>query len=137
MVHQLELMRYLLTLAMVAFGMMAHAQEAAMTLRITPQIEMNADSIGFALTPDGVGIVSNTGKVVVVKTETGELIAIGNIEDEIKGIRVTGDGKIVFINADTIVILRQTFASHAEADAALQVGEEYYLQGDRGVYRKP
>jgi alanine dehydrogenase len=122
---------------MVAFGMMAVAQEAAMTLRITPQIEINQDSIGFALTPDGVGIVSNTGKVVIVKTETGELIVIGNTEDEIKGIRVTGDGKIVFINADTIVILRKTFASHSEADAELQVGEEYYLLGDRGVYRKP
>lgn len=137
MVFKLGLMRYLLTLAIVAFGMMAHAQEAAMTLRITPQIEMNADSIGFALTPDGVGIISNSAHVVVVKTEIGELIAIGNVEDEIKGIRVTGDGEIVLINATTIVISRKTFNSHSEADAALQGGEEYYLQGDRGVYRKP
>ncbi len=132
-------MRYLFTLALLAIGMIAYAQDenTAMTLRITPQFEFNADSIGFALTPDGVGIMGLEAAVAVTKTESGELIVIGNTEDGIKGIRVKGDGSIVFIDAATVVITRKVFASHSEADAALEVGEEYFLSGDRLVYRKP
>jgi hypothetical protein len=135
-------MRYLTTIAL-AIGMMAFAsgQEPAMTLRVTPQIEMNADSIGFAITPDGVGMISQGyAQVVLYKIEDGSVIAIiGNLEAEgqIKGITVSGSGDITTITSNIIVISRKTFASHAEADADLQVGEEYFLTGDRNVYHKP
>jgi hypothetical protein len=127
-------------LLMLSAAMTGVAQEPAFTLRVSPQIEMNQDSIGFAITPDGVGLISNSAKVVIFKTsDGGEAAVIGNLEDPsvVKGIYVAGDGARVVINASEIIIVRKEFTSHAEADLQLQKNEEYFLQGDRLVYRKP
>ena len=100
---------------------------------------MNLDSQALVVSPDGVGIMSNSLIIGIDKYEGIESAYIGFSADgeDFKGIYVTNSGKGVIINADYVLILRPTFNSHAEADAALAVGQEYYLNGDRGVYRKP
>jgi hypothetical protein len=147
-------MRFLLSFMMLSLLVVggiadtnaAPPPDAAVTIRITPQIEMNADSIGFIIHPDGVGIISQGEANVVLYEirESGEVIAIiGSLDnvDELydvpKGIVVSGQGDKVIITSDIVVIKRKTFASHAQADESLEPGEEYYLAGDRGVYRKP
>lgn len=137
------LMLSLLVVGGIADTNAAPPPDAAVTIRITPQIEMNADSIGFAIHPEGVGLISQgQANIILYKIqETGDVIAvIGNLEqddDLPKGILVDGQGNKVMITSNVILLNRKTFQSHAEADGFAQSGEEYYLAGDRGVYRKP
>jgi len=137
------LMLSLLVVGGIADMRAAPPPDAAITIRVSPQFEMNADSMGFAIHPDGVGLISNGQASIVLYRiqETGDVIAvIGNLEqddDLPKGILVDGLGKTVMVTSDVILLNRKTFASHAEADEIAETGEEYYLEGDRGVYRKP
>jgi len=125
-------MRTLLILALLALWMSAGAQNANLNLT-------NKDSISLIVSQDIVGflgkeLVSSMGH----KDET-EAYYIGNYDesDVFNGIIVYNKGKYIVISGSQIVILRKTFASHAEADESLLGGEEYYIAGDRGVYRKP
>ena len=96
------------------------------------------DSIGVALTAEGAAFVQGDNVIGLVGTESGVIKVVGlTTEQGIKGISVSHDGSIVFINASTVVITRKEFISHAQADNELISGEEYYLTGDRIVYRKP
>ena len=116
-------------------------EDMAITMRVTPHLDINADSMGVAIIPGAVGLLSQgQANVILYKIEDGNIIAVmGNVEsdDGPVGIRVSGDGDTVFINSQTVVIHRKTFQSHQEADAALIPGEEYFLAGDRSVYRRP
>lgn len=96
------------------------------------------DSIGIALTAEAAAFVQGDNVIGLVATESGVIKVVGlTTEQGIKGISVSHDGSIVFINASKVVITRKSFASHEAADAELLTGEEYYLTGDRIVYRKP
>lgn len=114
--------------------------EPPITFRLGDQVEMNKDSIGFAFLTYAVGLISPDAKIFLYKVnDSGEVIAvIGNTDDESgpKGIKVSGDGNVVHINAECVVIERREFNSHQEADNALRVGEEYSLIGERIVYIK-
>lgn len=133
-------MRTLFLLALLAFGMNVGAQSLQPTqMAVQPIIIMNADSQALVVSPDGVGIMSNSIISAITKFEGKESAYIGfSAEGEdFTGIYVTDGGKTVFINAERVLIVRPKFNSHAEADSALLSGQEYYLNGDRGVYRKP
>jgi hypothetical protein len=110
-------------------------------MRVTPHLDMNQDSMALAIIPGAIGLISpGQANIFLYKIEDGSVIAVmGNVEsdDGPVGIVVSGDGKTIFINSQTVVIQRKTFQSHQEADAALIPGEEYYLAGDRSVYRRP
>lgn len=97
------------------------------------------DTTGLAIMPEGAAFISGESIIGLVKTESGVITVIGKPTEDgkIKGISISPDGNSVFINASVVVIVRKTFASHAEADAALLSGEEYYLAGDRLTYHKP
>lgn len=97
------------------------------------------DTTGLAIMPEGAAFISGESIIGLVKTESGVITVIGKPTEDgkIKGISISADGNTVFINASVVVIMRKTFSSHAEADAALISGEEYFLTGDRLVYRKP
>lgn len=115
------------------------------TMRISPQVEMNTDSMGIAITPGAIGLATLTdtigAMVILYKTEIGVIAVIGaSSEDESampNGIIVSPDGKTVYINADNVIIKKPTFSSHTEADALLKQDQEYWLVGDRNVYHKP
>ena len=130
-----------MTIAMMTIGMMAHAQDSTETellnvIRHSQSVYTTAnDSTALAVTPDGVAIVHEGAAVGIAVTPKGVFMIMKTHDD--KGISISADGKVIFLNADTIIFARKTFSSHADADAALQVGEEYFLTGDRLVYRKP
>lgn len=96
------------------------------------------DSIGIALTREGAAFIEGDNVIGLLATESGVIKVVGvATENGIKGLSISADGEIVYINASKVVITRKSFASHEAADAELLVGEEYYLTGDRIVYRKP
>jgi hypothetical protein len=96
------------------------------------------DSIGVALTQQGAAFIQGDNVIGLAATESGVIKVVGvATENGIKGLSISADGEIVYINASKVVITRKSFASHEAADAALLQGEEYYLTGDRIVYRKP
>lgn len=97
------------------------------------------DTTGLAIMPEGAAFISGESVLGLVKTESGVITVIGQPTEDgkIKGISISADGNTVFINASVVVIVRKTFASHAEANDALISGEEYYLAGDRLTYHKP
>ena len=133
-------MRTLLILALLAFGMSASAQEGATSIRLAPQFDINADSIGLAIMPNAAGVISLKSKaaIAIVKSDEGELLIVGNTtEDFPKGLIVTEKGDTLIINSPSVMILRPKFNSHSEADAELQSGQDYNLIGDRGIYTKP
>jgi hypothetical protein len=133
-------MRTLILLALLAFGMNAGAQSLQPTqMAVQPIIIMNADSQALVVSPEGVGIMSNSIISAITKHEGKESAYIGYSAEgeDFTGIYVTDGGKLVMINADKIFIKKPTFQSHAEADAALESGREYWLAGDRNEYHKP
>ena len=132
-------MRTLLFLALLAFGMNAGAQSLEPSqVAIQPIVLMSVDSQALVVLPNGAGILSVGMASMITKIEGKNSLMIGDEgETEWKGIVVTDNGESIYINASKVVILRSKFNSHAEADAELATGQEYYLNGDRGVYRKP
>lgn len=110
------------------------------------QYETLENGIGFLLSPEigGAAIAGNDIYMGIVKdSETEEeLIVIGKLESDEEGqttgfgIIITQDGK-VGIKGKSLKISKPEFTSHEEASSALEKGEEYYLVGDRNVYRKP
>lgn len=133
-------MRTLILLALLAFGMNAGAQSLQPTqMAVQPIVLMNVDSQALVVSPQGVGIMTNTLINAITKHEGIESAYIGYSAEgeDFKSIFVTNGGKTVVINAESVIILRPKYNSHAEADSALLSGQEYYLNGDRGVYRKP
>ena len=97
------------------------------------------DTIGLLIVEQGVGISRGDALIAIMQTENGVKLAMGTSDENnvIKGISISADANIIFINASTIVIARKSFVSHGEADAALISVEEYYLAGDRLTYHKP
>lgn len=95
------------------------------------------DTAGLFISETGAGVISVSGAIIGIGKDTSEVIALGYIADTLKGIAISDIGKVITISAEKIIISRKTFTSHEAADAALAKGEEYYLQGDRLVYRKP
>lgn len=112
------------------FSVVKHSQATFITLD---------DTTGIAIMPKGIAFVSGDAVIGLVKAENGAVLVHGLPQEDgsIKGISVSSDGSIVHINASKIVIVRKAFISHAQADNELLSGEEYYLIGDRIVYRKP
>lgn len=112
------------------FSVVKHSQATFTTLD---------DTTGLAIMPEGIAFVSGDAVIGLVKAENGSILVHGLPQEDgsIKGISVSADGSIVHINASKIVIVRKAFISHAQADNELLSGEEYYLIGDRIVYRKP
>lgn len=130
-------MRTLLLLAFLAFGMSANAQDLVLA-RTGTTIEMNDDTTGIIFTNQGVGFSSPYAAIAIGRFEGKRFLIFETTgEGEQKGIRMAEDGSKLIIKADAVIIFRKTFASHAQADSELLTGEEYYLAGDRGVYRKP
>lgn len=133
-------MKQILTIILAALAITSYAQEPTITIRYGEQIELNQDSIGLAFLSNSVGFTSKGASIGLVKGFfEGRVIAVvGNTNgDSCRGLMVSTDGEMLTINSNVVVIVRKTFASHADADAALITGEEYYLEGDRIVYRKP
>lgn len=145
-------MKFLLSIMMFSLlvvGGIAEAkagppEDAAITMRMSAHLDVNQDNIGFAIYPEGAGLISQGyANVILYKLpDTGEVIAVvGNISDEEadlpKGLLVSGNGDTLYVTSATVIINRKSFNSHSEADDALEVGEEYFLKGDRSVYRKP
>ena len=98
------------------------------------------DTTSLVLSPEGTAILGKDAVVGIVKGSDDYYILVGYPQDttpKALGISIAQQGNVIFINAPVIVISRKTFSSHEAADAALLSGEEYYLQGDRLVYRKP
>ena len=97
------------------------------------------DITGLVIGDEGTGFISDKAGVSLWKTDNGIIVAIGtkNNDGDLKGIKILPEGNVLIIDADKVIINKKSFASHAEADAALLSGEEYYLTGDRIVYRKP
>lgn len=131
--------------ALILTGLTVSAQTAAepmppITMRYGEQIELNADSIGIAFLNYAVGLISKGATIALVKGDSASnvIAIIGNTSgDSPIGLFVSADGQTLTINSNVVVISRKTFNSHGQADVALQTGEEYYLAGDRLVYRKP
>lgn len=142
---------FLLMTILVLSVVTTHAQESlvvgeapTVTRVLGSKIEMNIDSISFAVTPEGTGLVTMTEDigpmVILFKTESGVIAVMGTPTDDEtsmpKGIIVSTDGNTVFINATDVIIKRPVFSSHAEADLVLKPNQEYWLLGDRNVYHK-
>lgn len=137
-------MNKIYTLMLIAIGMMAavHAQTESLQptiVAVQPYVVMNTDSQAVVVTDEAVGIVGTSVFCAISEFENKENLYIGNSAENngFKGIIVTDGGETVLILASKIIIIRPSFNSHAEADAQLTSGQEYYLNGDRGVYRKP
>lgn len=133
-------MRTLFLLALLAFGMNAGAQSLQPSqVAVQPYVIMNTDSIAVAVTSEAVGLIGKTIFSAITEDDGKEKIFIGNVDESgsFSGLIVEEGGKTVVINANNVLIIKPSFNSHLEADAALQKGQEYYLIGDRGVYRKP
>jgi len=128
-----------LIIAIMFTGMVASAQDFEPTqIAIKPWGIMNADSQAVVVMPEAVGLVGKSVFIAVNTFENKESAYVGQSDDSgFKGICVAESGELVFINASKVIILRPKFASHADADASLINGQEYYLNGDRVVYRKP
>ena len=130
-------MRTLLLLALLAFGMSANAQDLVLK-RGGSTLELNTDSTGIQFHNFGVGFTSPNAAIGFAKFGDKRLLLFATTgEGEPKGVLMEEDGSLLVIDATAIIIKRKTFASHAEADESLLAGEEYYISGDRGVYRKP
>lgn len=130
-------MRTIVLLALLVTGMVANAQSLQPTqMAVQPIIIMNADSQALVVSPEGVGIMSNSIISAITKFEGKESAYIGYSAEgeDFKGIYVTDSGKLVMINADKIFIKVPTFNSHAEAEAALEKDRAYWLAGDRNWY---
>lgn len=132
-------MRTLLFLALLVTGMVANAQSLQPSqVAIQPIVLMSVDSQALVVLPNGAGIQSVGMASMITKIEGKNSLMIGDEgETEWKGIIVTDNGETIYITSSKVVILRPKFNSHSEADALLVSGQEYYLNGDRGVYRKP
>lgn len=127
-------------LALITFSAFAASNDSTISTTKLSQSNFTSvnDSIGVALTEQGAAFIQGDNLIGLVATESGVIKVVGLATEEgIKGISVSHDGSIVFINASKVVISRKSFASHEAADAELLQGEEYYLTGDRIVYRKP
>lgn len=127
-------------LALITFTALAASNDSSISTTRLSQSNFTSvnDSIGVALTEQGAAFIQGDNVIGLVATESGVIKVVGLATEEgIKGISVSHDGSIVFINASKVVISRKSFASHEAADAELLQGEEYYLTGDRIVYRKP
>lgn len=127
-------------LALITFSAFAASNDSTISTTKLSQANFTHvnDSIGVALTAEGAAFVQGDNVIGLVATESGVIKVVGvATETGILGISVSHDGSIVFINASKVVISRKSFASHEAADAELLQGEEYYLTGDRIVYRKP
>jgi hypothetical protein len=130
-------MRTLLLIALLTLGMSVHAQDLVFK-RVGSSLELNDDSTGIEFHNFGVGFKSPNAAIGFGKFgETRLLMFCTTGGEEPKGILMEEDGSMILIDATAIIIKRKTFASHAEADESLLQGEEYYISGDRGVYRKP
>lgn len=133
-------MRTLILFALLAFGMNAGAQSLQPSqVAVQPYVIMNTDSIAVAVTSEAVGLIGKTIFSAITVDDGKEKIFIGNVDESgsFSGLIIEEGGKTVVINAESVLILRPKFNSHSEADALLVSGQEYYLNGDRGVYRKP
>ena len=131
-----------LFLAMLFTGMVTRAQEVQPTQKIVaPYILINNDSLGLAVTPEGVGIVSNTIQVVVFKNEGKEQALMGvtdSITGALSGVMVADKGNVFYLASETTIIETPIFDSHADADASLlNPNQPYRLRGDRNYYHKP
>ena len=104
-----------------------------------PTVITYDDSTGIMIGNIGTGILGGESAIGAKKTEAGIILFFGRFDenDKLKGITFSEDGRSIIIDASSVVIVRKSFTSHADADTALQPGEEYYLIGDRIVYRKP
>jgi hypothetical protein len=148
-------MKKILILILIVLSINAYANDStylSTTISTIPKIDMNVDSLGFAISDEGVGIISiannKSSNIILYKLENGEVIAIignadepdpneinGYVSDIPNGIIVSNSGKTVFINAEKVIIKRREFNSHSEAESVLNINELYYLRGDRNVYR--
>jgi hypothetical protein len=97
------------------------------------------DSTGLVIGGEGIGFISEDAGVSLWKTDEGVIVAIGTKDNEgnLKGIKILPNGNVLVLDAARVIITRKSFTSHAQADNELLSGEEYYLTGDRIVYRKP
>ena len=130
-------MRTLLLLALLAFGMNANAQDLVLR-RVGSTVELNTDSTGIEFNNFGVGFKSPNAAIGFAKFGDKRLLMFCTTGvEEPKGILMSEDGSELHITADEIYIKKPTFNSHAEADAALKSGREYWLVGDRNEYHKP
>ena len=133
-------MRTLILFALLVTGMVTNAQSLQPSqVAVQPYVIMNTDSIAVAVTSEAVGLIGKTIFSAITIDDGKEKIFIGNVDESgsFSGLIVEEGGKTVVINANNVLIIKPSFNSHLEADAALQSGQEYYLIGDRGVYRKP
>ena len=130
-------MRALLIIALLTLGMSVHAQDLVFK-RVGSSLELNDDSTGIEFHNFGVGFKSPTAAIGFGKFGDKRLLMFCTTGgDEPKGILMSEDGSELQINADKIFIKKPIFNSHAEADAALDSGQEYWLVGDRNEYHKP
>jgi hypothetical protein len=130
-------MRALFILALLAFGMNAQAKDLVFK-RDVSSLELNDDSTGIEFHNFGVGFKSPNAAIGFAKFGDKRLLIFSTTgEGEPKGILMSEDGSELQINADKIFIKKPIFNSHAEADAALDSGQEYWLVGDRNEYHKP
>ncbi len=130
-------MRTLLLLALLVTGMVANAQDLVLK-RFGSTLELNQDSTGIEFNNVGVGFKSPTAAIGFGKFGDKRLLMFCTTGgEEPKGILMSEDGSELQINADKIFIKKPIFNSHAEADAALESGQEYWLVGDRNEYHKP
>jgi hypothetical protein len=111
------------------------------------------NSTKFEGTEDGLGFVISTGdkaaavtgktlKIAILQDDDNkEVIVVGYIptsEEESSaafGLIIYEDGTIT-LNGKQVKIIKTEFNTHEEAVNTLETGEEYYIAGDNGVYRK-
>lgn len=127
-------------IALLAIGMIAGAQTIKPTqLAISPLTIMNKDSISLVVSQDIVGVMGKSIVNAVGHKDSTEAVYIGwgDEENGFNGITVSDKGKFILIETSIVIIARPSFASHAQADASLYSGQEYFLMGDRAIYRKP
>jgi hypothetical protein len=112
----------------------------------TFQFEAIEEGIGFFASPEdkAVGVASSKLKIGILKdVESGkEMLIVGNVFSTPEGgtdgfgIAIDETG-LVSIKGSVLKVVKQEFVSHEAATETVESGEEYYLVGDRNVYRKP
>lgn len=130
---------FLAILTVSAFAASNDSNNYSVVKHSQPTFTTLDDSTGIAIMTEGVGFVSNNAGIALWKTEAGVIVAVGvkDANEDLKGIIISSNGELMKIEASHIIIQRKAFISHAQADNELLSGEEYYLIGDRIVYRKP
>lgn len=108
------------------------------------KFEGTSEGLGFIISPEdkAVGLTGNTLKIGVIQDEEGtETIIIGYVPSPEEdpnagfGIAISQDGTVI-LKGLKLKVFKTEFATHEEAVTALEDGEEYYIAGDNGVYRK-